>query len=118
MKAQQPAQGILKRNEWGDCISYQIVCNCGEPNHDHNVWVEADELEVSVTVYTTNTTNFWSINRWKHMWQLLVKGYVEQEVSISMKEQQALNYAEALTSAVKDVKMFREQRKKRNESKN
>jgi hypothetical protein len=35
-------------------------------------------------------------------------GYVEYEASIIMSEQQALNYAETLKSAIIDVKQFRE----------
>jgi hypothetical protein len=40
------------------------------------------------------------------MWQLLTRGYVEYEASIIMTEQQALNYATTLLSAVADVKEF------------
>lgn len=112
MKAQQPAQGILKRNEWGDCISYQIVCDCGDSDHDHNVWVEAEDTGVSVIVYTTNTSTFWSKSRWSQMWEILTKGYVNQEVGLLMNEQQALNYASALTQAVNDVKLFKTNRLK------
>jgi hypothetical protein len=107
MKAEIPATGILKRNEWGDTKCYQIVCNCGDSDHDHNVWVEADDHEVSIIIYTKNTTPFWSTRRWHQMWELLVRGYVKQEVAISMNEQQAMNYAETLKSAVEDVKGFR-----------
>jgi hypothetical protein len=45
------------------------------------------------------------------MWELLTKGYVKQEVALSMTEQQALNYAGVLTKAVEDVKMFKSNRK-------
>jgi hypothetical protein len=41
------------------------------------------------------------------MWCLLTRGYVEYEASIIMTEQQALNYATTLLSAVDDVKEFR-----------
>lgn len=107
MKPELPAEGVLKRNEWGDTKCYQIACNCGDADHDHSVWIEADDHEVSVIIYTTNTTPFWSKRRWRQMWELLTRGYVKQEVAISMSEQQALNYANILTQAVKDVKLFR-----------
>jgi hypothetical protein len=42
----------------------------------------------------------------------LVCGYVKQEVAIAMTEQQALNYANVLTQAVEDVKIFRNNRLK------
>ena len=107
MKVQIPAEGVLKRSEWGDTKCYQIVCECGDPDHDHSVWVEAEDTGVSVVVYTTNTSTFWSKSRWRQMRELLTKGYVKQEVSIQMSEQQALNYANALTTAVNDVRLFR-----------
>ena len=107
MKAQIPAEGILKTNDWGDSRVYKVVCNCGDDDHSHNVWVESDDHEVTVTVYTTVKTNFWSKTRWQHIWTLLSKGYVDCETTVSMTEQQALNYAETLKSAVDDVKKFR-----------
>ena len=107
MKAQIPAEGILKTNDWGDSKVYKVVCNCGHDDHSHNVWVESDDHEVTVTVYTTVKTNFWSKTRWQHIWTLLSKGYVDCETTVSMTEQQAINYAETLKSAVDDVKKFR-----------
>ena len=107
MKAQIPAEGILKTNDWGDSRVYKVVCNCGDDDHSHNVWVESDDHEVTVTVYTTVKTTFWSKTRWQHIWTLLSKGYVDCETTVSMTEQQAINYAETLKSAVDDVKKFR-----------
>ena len=50
------------------------------------------------------------------MWDLLTKGYVKYESSLIMKEQEALNYAELLKTAVNDSKEFRKQRNKNNGS--
>ena len=107
MKAQIPAEGILKTNDWGDSKVYKVVCNCGHDDHSHNVWVESDEYEVNITVYTTVKTNFWSKTRWQHIWTLLSKGYIDCETTVSMTEQQALNYAHTLLDAVDDVKKFK-----------
>ena len=107
MKAQIPAEGILKTNDWGDSRVYKVVCNCGDDDHSHNVWVESDDHEVTVTVYTTVKTNFWSKTRWQHIWILLSKGYIDCETTVSMTEQQALNYAHTLLDAVDDVKKFK-----------
>ena len=107
MKPQLPAEGVLKRSTWGDAIHYQVVCQCQQEDHDHNVWVEADECDVTVTTYTTQKSKPWSLNRWQVIWRLLTKGYVEYEANIIMTEQQAINYANVLTQAVKDVKMFK-----------
>lgn len=107
MKAHSPAEGILKRKDWGDSKTYVVVCECGCDDHAHNVWVEAEESGITVNTYTIQKTNFWSKTRWHHIWKLLTAGYVEYEASIIMSQQQALNYAETLKSAIKDVDTFR-----------
>lgn len=107
LKAQIPAVGILKRGDYGDSKCYQIICECYDSEHDHNVWVETEDSEISVTTFTIQTTQFWSTSRWKTIWTLLTKGHVKYEASIIMTEQQALNYAETLKTAIDDVKNFR-----------
>jgi hypothetical protein len=107
MKAQTPAEGILKTNDWGDSRAYHVVCECGSPDCSHNLWIEADDSGIAIIVYTTVKTNFWSKSRWAHIWTLLTKGYVDLEGSIHLKEQTALNYAETLKLAIKDVKDFK-----------
>lgn len=108
MKAQIPAEGILKRSSWGDAVAYQIVCQCHDSNHDHNVWIEAEESDITITTHTTQQSKPWSLNRWQVIWRLLTKGYIEYEANIIMTEQQAINYAETLKKAVQDVKAFKE----------
>jgi hypothetical protein len=107
MKPQTPAEGILTTHEWGDAKVYKIICDCGQSDHDHNVWVEADECGVSVNIYATVKSNFWSKTRWNHIWQLLTKGYVDLETTISMTEQTALNYSSTLQNAIEDVREFK-----------
>ena len=105
MKAETPAEGILKRNEWGDSVLYQVTCSCGDAGHDHNVWIEIDPdmKEVVVNTYTTQKSKWWEQTRWSTIWTLLTQGYVEYEASIIMTQQQALNYAETLKTAVNDL---------------
>jgi hypothetical protein len=107
MKAEKPAEGILRLNDWGASKWYQVSCDCTDPDHAHTFEVEADDHSVTVTIYATVKTKFWSRNRWRQIWDILRQGYVEYEGSIILKEQQAINYASALTSAVNDVKLFR-----------
>ena len=102
-----PAQGILKKNNWGDAMTYQVTCECGQPDHEHTVWIEANETGVEVQVYVTVKTDFWSKTRWSHVWQLLTKGHVRCETIIGMTQQQAMNYAATLHHAVEDVTKFR-----------
>jgi len=112
MNAQVPAEGIMKTNDWGDSRVYRIACNCGDENHNHNMWVEADDCDITVTIYTQQKSKWWSMNRWQTIWTLLTKGYIEYEGSIIMTEQQALNYSETLKKAIKDVANFKSQRGK------
>jgi len=107
MKAQIPAEGIFKHREWGDSVMYGVTCECTDPNHQHDVWIEADDSGVTVTTYTQQTTKWWELNRFKIIWTLLTKGYIEYEASLIMSEQQALNYSDTLKKAVADVKRFK-----------
>lgn len=106
MNAQVPAEGIMKTNDWGNSVVYRVACNCHDENHNHNVWVEADDHDIVVTVYTTGKTNFWSKTRWYHVWTLLTEGYIDTESSVHLTKQQALNYAETLKSAITNVEEF------------
>jgi hypothetical protein len=113
MTAQTPAEGIMKTNDWGDSKVYRIACNCQDENHNHNMWVEADDCDISVTIYTTGKTNYWSKTRWYHIWTLLTKGYIDTESTVCLSKQQAINYANVLQSAIVDVEQFRQQRKEK-----
>ena len=111
MKSQKPAEGILLRRDWGDAMQYAVSCECGDNNHNHNVWVEAEDGNVSLTINTTAKTKWWESNRWKQVWALLTKGYVEYEANIIMTEQQTINYAKTLRTAVDASKKFVSNRK-------
>ena len=115
MKAEKPAEGILSRHAWGDAKRYTVTCECGSPECEHNVWVEADETGVSVITYTQQKTKWWELNRWQKMWTLLTKGYIEYEAVIVMTKQQALNYAEVLKTSIADVEQFQAVRKSNGE---
>jgi hypothetical protein len=103
MTPETPAEGILKRRDWGNAQTYQVVCECQDADHDHNVWVEADNHCVTVTTYTQQKSKWWEMSRWRTIWTLLTQGYVEYESSIIMTQQQALNYAETLKTAISDL---------------
>lgn len=146
MKAEKPAEGILKRGDWGDSKMYQIVCGCGQEYHDHNVEVEADETGIHVNIYATVKTDYWSetitksydientlmqeahwflvdvinatIRKLKLTWELWTTGAVTTETTIALTQQQALNYAETLKSAINDVTAFRDQIKERHNVQN
>jgi hypothetical protein len=107
IQAQLPAVGILKRNDWGDTKTYTVPCSCCSHECEHSVWVKADDNGVTVTTYTKQKTKWWSQSRWKTIWTLITRGYVEYQADIIMTQQQAVNYAATLNSAVDDVAEFR-----------
>lgn len=110
LKYQQPAQGILTAGEYGDSKLYKVACDCGADDHSHDVWVEADDTGVTVNIYVTVSSTFWSMNRWRQIWTLLTKGQLKQQTNLYMREQAALNYAETIKKAITDVKEFKKAR--------
>ena len=145
MKVQTPAEGIMKTHDWGHSKMYKVTCSCGQLYHDHDIDVEADKTGVNVSIYATMKTNYWTetvekrydidnpwqqefdwfwkdlvnstIRKIKLTWELWTTGAVTTETTIHMTEQQALNYAETLKSAVKDVKSFETEQKAKKENK-
>lgn len=139
MKAQQPAEGILQTHDFGQSKWYQVVCGCGQPDHTLTVEVESDDGGVNVNTYATVKTAYWQetvskrydidnpalqqfdwfwkdlvnglVTRIKLSWQIWTRGYISAETTILMSEQQALNYAETLKTAVVDVKTFKDQQR-------
>lgn len=111
MQYEKPAEGILKTSEWGDSKWYHIRCECGNEDCSHEVNVEADYCNVQVHIYANNHTKWWEKNRWKQIWQILIKGYAEMGTTIVLNEQTAFNYAETLKLAISDIKKFKNQRK-------
>jgi hypothetical protein len=135
MKIQTPAEGIMITGDYGDSKFYKVVCSCGQPDHDIDFEVEAAETGVNVNTYVTTKTDYWTetvkkrydidsqwlqeldwvwkdlinglVTRVKLTWTVWTKGYIETQTTTAMTEQQAINYAETLKSAVDDVKKFR-----------
>lgn len=141
MKPEIPAVGIMKTGEFGSSKFYKVVCGCGQPDHDIDFEVEADETGVNVNTYITAKSDYWTqsakkrydidnpwlqefdwfwkdlvngiVTRLKITWTVWTKGYVQVESTIAMNEQQAINYAETVKSAVKDVLQFRKENMKK-----
>ena len=115
MNVQIPAEGIMKTGDWGDSKVYRVSCNCHDEAHNHNIWIEVDEHDIVVNIYTTGKTNWWSKTRWYHIWTLLTKGYIDTESSVHLTKQQALNYAETLKSSIEDLEVLRKARQNKDE---
>jgi hypothetical protein len=144
MKSQTPAEGIMKTNDFGDSKFYKVVCGCGQDDHSIDFEVEAAETGINVNTYVTVKTDYWSesikkrydidnpylqeldwalkdlwnglIIRLKLTWTVWTKGYIKTESIVAMNEQQALNYADTIKSAIQDVKEFRKQVDPKNKS--
>jgi hypothetical protein len=144
MKAEQPAEGILKRHDFGDSKFYSVACNCGNDDDALEFEVEADIMGVSVTTWTTQKTDWWTDTLekrfdihspwqqefdsfWKDLFngfarrikltkQIWWDGHIKYQQTTIMTKQQALNYAETLKSAIKDVEHFQKQNTKRVEN--
>lgn len=101
MKPQVPAVGISKQYEDETYVSYDILCECTDPDHAHNMIVEIDaDGLISVNISTTLTTPFWSMNRWKQIWTILTTGSIQVQKSVILSKQSALNYSEALRASI------------------
>jgi len=111
IKPQKPAEGILKTTEFGTYKSYYVHCECGSAECAHHVCVEASDIDVTVSFGLTLRSKWYNMNRWKQIWHILTKGHLDVESTIVLNEQSALNYAETLRLAMKDVKQLRDDRK-------
>ncbi len=128
MKAQKPAMGIEQTRDFGDSKFYKVSCDCGNPDDEINLEVEAqDPGGVVVHVWTTVKTPWWEkawdndswlaglVNGLSHRlrmtWWLWTRGYLKQESWTILTEQQALNFAETLKTAIRDTREFRNKRK-------
>ena len=135
MKPQIPALGIMKTNDFGDSKFYRVACSCSDTDHDIDFEVEADDSGIRVNTYVTTKTDYWNTTfrkrydidnqwlqqldwTWKDLvngligrvrltWQVWTRGYIRTQVTAVMDQQQALNYAETIKSAIQDVKDFK-----------
>lgn len=126
MNAEMPAVGIMKLHEYPDAVWYDVACECGSKDHYHSIWIEADSDTklISVGIGTEGSSDYWTknleydysskfygvlhfvdetIRRLKLIWKILTKGYVKYESHVLLNEQQALNYAETLKTAISDI---------------
>ena len=131
MKAQKPAEGISLTNEFATAKFYKVNCSCGNNDDEINFEVEIEDNQVIVHTWTTQKTDFWTaafktnynidnealqalhfwwagfangfVGRLKLTWNLWFRGYLKYESWTIMSKQQALNYAETLNTAIKDL---------------
>ena len=109
MKAQTPAKGIMLQGDWPDAKSFHIPCECTDPDHAADMWIEVDrelDLEcVNVTFYVKTTNEFWreGYSRVRAAWDILTKGVHTQSHTMILDKQSALNMAEAIKTTIKGL---------------
>lgn len=109
MKAQKPAHGIMASADFGDSKSYTVTCECTDSKHDVHMWIELnhdeDERDVEMIFYVNTTTPFWTegFSRVKAAWDILIKGYREEQHTLILNKQAALNVANTINTVVKEL---------------
>jgi hypothetical protein len=107
---QTPAQGIMLDRDHGNAKSYTIACDCHDTDHQVHMWIELngdkDVKDVELTFYVNTTTPFWKpgFSRVKAAWDILVNGYREDQHSLILNQQAALNVANTITTVIKELK--------------
>lgn len=109
MTSEKPAQGIMLNADYVDAKTYTIACDCTDPDHSIHMWIEAEgdneTKDITLTFYVNTTTPFWKkgFSRIKSAWDILIHGYREDQHSLILKKQSALNLAETIKSIVNDL---------------
>jgi hypothetical protein len=104
-----PAQGIMLDREYGGSKTYTIGCDCHNPEHAVNMWIElegdGDCRDVTMTFFVNTTTPFWKegFSRVKAAWDILVHGYREDQHSLILNKRAALNVANTITTVIKEL---------------
>ncbi len=124
-KAQTPADGVMVLKQYDDFLLYRTACDCSSPGHDTTVCIERTGDLIGVTFGVTVTTAYWKqrvpvnyiswtapfalfangvLNRIALAYDVLVKGYIEQEMDFLLGQQQATNVAHAILDGIDSVK--------------
>lgn len=110
MKPEKPALGISRSNTWPVAQVYHVECSCTDPDHAVDAWIEIgteedihDEIEV--TFYVRTDFQDWRsfFKRIKLAWRVLTGRGYEQQHSLLLKKQAALNFGAAIEQAIEDL---------------
>ena len=106
---QTPTQGIMLDRDYGGSKSYTIACDCHDGDHQVHMWIELngdkDTQDIEMTFYVNTTTPFWKpgFSRVRAAWDILVKGYREDQHSLILNKQAALNVASTITTVIEEL---------------
>ena len=113
MKYQTPAQGIMLTKDWSDAKTFHVECECTDPDHAVQMWVETDldkDIDaINVSFYVKTTNAFWKegYSRIRAAWEILTKGVHQQEHHLLLDQQSAINFAGAITNSIKELEKRR-----------
>ena len=109
MEAQKPASGIMFDADYGNSKTYTIACDCHDGDHQVQMWIELngdkDTQDIEMTFYVNTTTPFWKegFSRIKAAWNILIYGYREDQHSLILNKQAALNVASTITTVIEEL---------------
>lgn len=105
----EPLKGIMLDNDYKDAKVYTIACDCHDGDHQVHMWIELDGdkdcQDVNMTFYINTTTPFWKegFSRVKAAWDILVHGYREDQHTLILNKEAALNVANTIKKTIKDL---------------
>jgi hypothetical protein len=107
MKAEKPATGISKIQEFSDSVCYRIECECTSHDHVVDTHIEVQRLwddipDISVMFYVTTYNKFPKNirDRVKQAASILFTGVSKQEHEILLKPQAAKNWIQAVENSI------------------
>lgn len=108
MEPQTPADGIHKhRYAWDESESFVVHCDCTSDDHSVEAWIEVeDDYDfATVTFYiqpvTPYTPSLWK--RVKMAFKLVFTGFYQEQHSIYLGQQAAVNFHHALKSTIERI---------------
>jgi hypothetical protein len=102
----QPLKGIMETGDWSNGKTFRVACECHDPDHDINAWIEIDPdkdtKEITLGFYVYTETPFWKkgFSRIKTAWTVLSKGYHRSEHHLILDKQAALNFSDAIKNSI------------------
>jgi hypothetical protein len=117
MNNQTPAQGIMLDADFGSCQAYTIACDCHDGNHQVHMWIElegdSDNKDVNMTFYVNTTTPFWTkgFSRIRAAWEILVRGYREDQHTLILNRRAAVNVANTITTVIAELEDLKRKNK-------
>ena len=105
MEYEVPAIGISKVSESKTHSTFNVQCDCSDPDHSIMLDIEKEDEFTTLSIYVTTELPFWqkSYNRLKIAFQVLFAGQFKSESHLILQEQQAINLAHAILNGINKV---------------